>query len=433
MSQLFALKKKEAKISIDKEQYPNVGIFVQDADLLLQLKMIGLTQGDLQIIRFLKPYIELEIKEIVEIFYKVIGTEVEFENMIETYSTSERLHQTLKHHMIEMFDGRIDDRFIEVRRKVANIHVLIGLTTKWYLASFYNLEAKIQEIIFGLKLEYIETQKAIQAVRKVFSFEQQIVLDEYDRVASKALMEQQQNIKMQVKEVIGDISVTLENQSSSTNTTVSDLVAHTEKVIELLQSSIHDAQGTKKASGDGYKQLQHLSKQTKEINKNTIVMTRLVEDLNRSSSEIQAVVEIVKNIAGQTNLLALNSAIEAARAGEHGKGFAVVADEVRKLADQTKQSVEKIATLIGMSSVATSQVIDSIHQIQNLVEDGIEQNDKSLQSFEKISDSVDATILDFENVGQQVGELSSIIESIGASIHQLEQASTTLKDTISQF
>lgn len=162
-------------------------------------------------------------------------------------------------------------------------------------------------------------------------------------------------------------------------------------------------------------------------------MTKLVEDLNHSSSEIQAVVEIVKNIAGQTNLLALNSAIEAARAGEHGKGFAVVADEVRKLADQTKQSVEKIATLIGMSSVATTHVIESIHQIQNLVEDGMEQNDKSLQSFEKISASVDATILDFENVGKQVGELSNIVEHIGDSVHQLELASTTLKDTISQF
>lgn len=430
---MFALKKKEVKNSIYKENYLNIGIFIGDADLLLQLKIIGLTEEDLHIIRFIKPYVELEIKEIVEIFYDVIRTGGEFESLIATYDTSGRLHQTLKHHMIEMFDGRIDDHFIEVRRKVANMHVLIGLKTKWYLASFYNLEAKIQEIIFALNLDYIEARKAIQALRKIFSFEQQIVLDEYDRVASNALMDQQQNVKAQVKEVIGSISVTLEDQSILTNTTVSDLVANTKKVIEVLQNSIQDAQGTKEASGEGYKQLQHLSKQTKEINKNTIVMTKLVEDLNHSSSEIQAVVEIVKNIAGQTNLLALNSAIEAARAGEHGKGFAVVADEVRKLADQTKQSVEKIATLIGMSSVATTQVIESIHQIQNLVEDGIEQNDKSLQSFEKISASVDATILDFENVGKQVGELSNIVEHIGDSVHQLELASTTLKDTISQF
>lgn len=433
MNDLFALRKKEVEKSLLYQRYPEVGIFVQNPDLLLQLKIIGLTEEDLHIIRSIKPYVENEIKEIAEIFYKVIGEGQDFQNMISANSTVERLQNTLKTHMIEMFDGRIDDCFVEVRRKVANKHVLIGLTTKWYLASFYNLEAKIQEIIFGLKLDYIETQKAIQAVRKIFSFEEQIVLDEYDRVASNVLKEEQQKVKAQVKEVIGSISATLEKQSESTNAIVSKLILNTRDVRELLQNSILDAKGTKKASGEGYEQLQHLSSQTKEINNNTIVMTRLVEDLNRSSSEIQAVVEIVKNIAGQTNLLALNSAIEAARAGEHGKGFAVVADEVRKLADQTKQSVEKIATLIGMSSVVTTQVIESIHQIQNLVQDGIEQNEKSLNSFERISSSVDTTILDFENVGQQVGELSSIVENIGDSIGQLEVASTTLKETISKF
>ncbi len=159
----------------------------------------------------------------------------------------------------------------------------------------------------------------------------------------------------------------------------------------------------------------------------------MVQALNQSSSEIHAVVEIVKNIAGQTNLLALNSAIEAARAGEHGKGFAVVAEEVRKLADQTKQSVEQIATLISLSSDVTGKVIDSIHQIQTLVENGLEQNEQTLQSFEKISETVDSTIADFENVGSQIEELSNIVEKIGESSENLEVAASRLEKTIETF
>ena len=50
-------------------------------------------------------------------------------------------------------------------------------------------------------------------------------------------------------------------------------------------------------------------------------------------------------------------------------------------------------------------MIDSIHQIQLLVEDGLKQNEQSLHSFEKISKSVDTTISDFENVGSQLEEL----------------------------
>ncbi len=46
-----------------------------------------------------------------------------------------------------------------------------------------------------------------------------------------------------------------------------------------------------------------------------------ISELGQLSSEIEEIVDLIKNIAGQTNLLALNAAIEAARAGEHGKAL----------------------------------------------------------------------------------------------------------------
>lgn len=140
-----------------------------------------------------------------------------------------------------------------------------------------------------------------------------------------------------------------------------------------------------------------------------------------SSSKINAVVEIVKSISGQTNLLALNSAIEAVRAGEHGKGFAVVANEVRKLADQTKSSVEQIAELITMSNGISTQVVQAIQDIQELVNSSIERNAESLKAFDAISGSVEGSISNFMKVGNQISELATIIESIGASSEELER------------
>ncbi|MEB7772737.1 methyl-accepting chemotaxis protein [Kurthia gibsonii] len=145
------------------------------------------------------------------------------------------------------------------------------------------------------------------------------------------------------------------------------------------------------------------------------------------------VIEMVKSIANQTNLLALNSAIEAARAGEHGKGFAVVAEEVRKLADQTKTSVEQIALLIEESNEVTSEVVEVIHQIQQLVIQGTEQNEVLKESFYDISSNITKTIGDIKEVGEQVSELASGISSMSSTSSELRNSAKELNDTIHAF
>ncbi|UZM99869.1 protoglobin domain-containing protein [Lysinibacillus sp. MHQ-1] len=68
---------------------------------------------DLQLINSLKPYVERNVVEVVAAFYHAIESVPALREVIQSHSSSERLRQTLRHHIIEMFEGRIDEAFLE--------------------------------------------------------------------------------------------------------------------------------------------------------------------------------------------------------------------------------------------------------------------------------------------------------------------------------
>jgi len=138
----------------------------------------------------------------------------------------------------------------------------------------------------------------------------------------------------------------------------------------------------------------------------------VVSKMDQQVASISSILDSISNIAEQTNLLALNAAIEAARAGEHGRGFAVVADEVRSLAGNSKESSEKISSLLGELQSISDQVVSSIVASSKLSKATLERFDQA----RTVSEQVHAQSKVLENLAMNVSSAAEQQSAVASNI-----------------
>ncbi|WP_336746833.1 putative bifunctional diguanylate cyclase/phosphodiesterase [Paenibacillus sp. y28] len=150
------------------------------SEVLAQMQMIGLTEKDLEMVSWLRPYISSQIERVTTSFYESVSHVESLQKIITDHSTVERLRLTLSKHVIEMFNGRIDQDFIDKRLTIAAVHQRIGLSPKWYMGAFQNLQNTLLDMVRELTGQHPDTEKLGHAVTKLLNFEQQLVLEAYE-------------------------------------------------------------------------------------------------------------------------------------------------------------------------------------------------------------------------------------------------------------
>ncbi|MFJ7509514.1 protoglobin domain-containing protein [Peribacillus simplex] len=430
---IFIKGRPEKAIWFQKAKETDGILDVSSEQVKLQVNIIDLTEFDLKLIHAFREAIEPQVERVVDAFYQTILQVPELKGIITEHSTVGKLRKTLITHMLSLFNGVIDDDFVELRTKVAQTHYRIGLQPRWYSSGFQNVQNYLQRIVFEQSRNEEEQRALISAIGKILNLEQQLVLEAYEVENLKARENHYLEIKEEVRRKISLVSEEVLNLSEETEASVKQLIENGQYVKTQIATRAEQSLRSKTLAEEGQNRMQIL---TEKIQNLVIFMKNVDEKivlLNQSFLSITEFVKLVQGIADQTNLLSLNSAIEAARAGEHGNGFAVVSNEVRKLAEQTKKSIAEIDAIVYTSNEYMKDVVDSVLRVKEVVQAGEKESELTENSFNEIIGVIKGNITDSTEMEMTIQGLVSIIKEIGNATEKVSRHAGILNNTANEL
>jgi methyl-accepting chemotaxis protein len=217
-----------------------------------------------------------------------------------------------------------------------------------------------------------------------------------------------QEISASTEEILGSVSRHSESagqQSAAigqTSATVNELRAAADAMAARARDVARQAGESVQVSTDGTEAVAAISVAMEEIRARVDGMANDISALSERTQQIGVITSTVNDLADRSKLLALNASIEAARAGEHGRGFAVVAEHVRGLADQSKDAVSQVETILNDVRDATNAAVTASAQGTHVVEKGLALAQDAGQGILSLTD----TIRDASRAAEEIAELA---------------------------
>lgn len=263
------------------------------------------------------------------------------------------------------------------------------------------------------------------------------------KVSLLSLADTLRNIIGKIKESSQSINMNAEQVSSGAQVLAQGTTEQA-SAIEELSAEINEIYHTIVNNAEHAVSAGNKAKETAgDVEKGNVQMSEMLsamDEIGKTSREINKIIKVIDDIAFQTNILALNAAVEAARAGSAGKGFAVVADEVRNLAGKSAEAAKQTTALIENSIKAINKgtaladeagkslsgIVNKTNETNELIAEIAKASSQQTVSVNQIKSGI-------EQISSVVQENAASAEASAANSEELSGQSHILNELVSKF
>jgi len=285
------------------------------------------------------------------------------------------------------------------------LFVLAGLS--WLFESnIQNLLSRLRSQNTELEVTNLELAHSREAERRLG---QEINL--LSSQVSNAFTSQTQGVANQLSAVV-EVTSTLE-ELSQTNEQISQ-AAH-----QVADSARHTLQVAEQGSINIKQSLDATILLSERVQN----MADAMYSLSEQARQVDQIIDLITEVAEETSLLALNATIEAAGAGEYGRRFAAVASEVQRLANRSHDATEQVRHVIVevqdaiRSSAQVSQV--GLQEASQIVGGALEAG----HTIEEVVKMVEHTTTLAQQISVAIQHQRSASSQVVETMHQISEVS----------
>jgi rsbT co-antagonist protein RsbR len=151
-----------------------------------------ISPADLEKIRRYGKIIIPKLPDYVTAFYQWLKTQPEFDEFFSDPKALAHAQKFQLEYWRDFFEASIDEKFLEHRRTVGEVHARIGLPLSVYFMSVNKTLVLFTEKLYDQSLPVKEYLATVQAITKMIHFDTAIVVETYARMTNQKISRQSQ-------------------------------------------------------------------------------------------------------------------------------------------------------------------------------------------------------------------------------------------------